>query len=194
MLNNPSSFCRTRIDGDFLMRQVIALLVSAFTLASCAASVEHPGSVPSTIMIPAESSRTIALSVTGSDTAVHSADWEPFKGEWRAAMASAVVAKGAKFVAQEGLPQAMEEPGTWVVVDINDYRYLTPGARFGFGVMTGNAFIDSRVRFFDLGNGRLIAEQPYNTSSSAWEGIFSAMTDKQVRAICDEVVATINPR
>lgn len=88
----------------------------------------------------------------------------------------------------------MEESGTWVVVDINDYRYLTPGARFGFGVMTGNAFIDSRVQFIDLDTGRLIAEQLYNTSSSAWEGIFSAMTDKQVRAICNEVVTTINPR
>jgi hypothetical protein len=177
-----------------MKNRIVVLLLSIGALSGCAASVDHPTSDTSSIRIPPASSRTIVMSMTGSETALHSADWEPFKGEWRAAMASAVAAKGAKFGAQEGPPRATGEPGTWVVVDVRDYRYLTPGARFGFGIMTGNAYIDSTVQFVDLETGTLIEDRAYNTSSSAWQGIFSAMTDKQVRAICDEVVATIDPR
>jgi hypothetical protein len=28
----------------------------------------------------------------------------------------------------------------------------------------------------------------YDTSSTAWQGVFSAMTDKQVQAICKQIV------
>ncbi len=134
------------------------------------------------------------MNVTGSEVATSSADWEPFKGEWRAAMAAAAAARHASFSAQEGDPRPTGEPGTLVVVQVDDYRYLTPAARFGFGIMTGNAYIDSRVRMLDLENGTLLSEESYNTSSTAWQGVFSAMTDKQIRAVCDEVVAQIDPR
>jgi hypothetical protein len=56
--------------------------------------------------------------------------------------------------------------------------------------MTGNAFVDSKVRFIDLKDGRVWGEQPYNTKSTAWEGVFSAMTAKQVGAICKKMVDT----
>jgi hypothetical protein len=134
------------------------------------------------------------MNVTGSETSSHSADWEPFKGEWRAAMAAAAAAKGATYSAQEGVPRPQAEPGTLVIVEVNDYRYLSSGARFGFGVMTGNAYIDTTVRFLDLDTGAEFGKRIYNTSSSAWQGIFSAMTDKQVQAICDEVMIEIDPR
>jgi len=53
--------------------------------------------------------------------------------------------------------------------------------------MTGNAFINSKVQFVDLSNGSALGERSYDTSSTAWQGAFSAMTDKQVRAICKEI-------
>lgn len=165
-------------------------------LSGCAASVERtalPTAAAST-SVPEVSSRKIVLNVTGSEVSTGSADWEPFKGEWRAGMAAAAAARHASFSAQEGDPHPTGEPGTLVVVYIDDYRYLTPAARFGFGFMTGNAYIDSKVRILDLENGESFGEESYNTSSSAWQGVFSAMTDKQIRAICDEVVAQINPR
>ena len=37
--------------------------------------------------------------------------------------------------------------------DVNDYRYLSSGARFGFGVMTGNAYVDADIRLRDLKTG-----------------------------------------
>ena len=37
-------------------------------------------------------------------------------------------------------------------------------------------------------------EQTYNTSSSAWEGVFSAMTNRQVDAIAADVVRQVKGR
>jgi len=56
------------------------------------------------------------------------------------------------------------------------------------------AMLSSRpkVSFRDLKTGEVWGEQSYDTSSTAWEGIFSAMTDKQVRAICKEITAELS--
>ena len=164
-------------------------------LAGCAATVQRaPADAGAAVRVPAQSSKNIVLNVTGSPAAVQSKDWEAFKGEWRSALGGAATAAGARFSAQDGAPRPMAEPGTLVVVDVADYRYLTPGARFGLGIMTGNAYIDTKVRFVDLRTGAPLGERAYNTSSSAWQGVFSAMTDKQVQAISKEIVSEINPR
>jgi hypothetical protein len=98
---------------------------------------------------------------------------------------------GASFSAQEGEPHASGQPGTLVAIYVNDYRYISPGARYGFGIMTGNAFVDAKAKFSDLGSGRALGERSYNTSSSAWQGVFSPMTAKQIEAICKEIVGEI---
>jgi hypothetical protein len=78
------------------------------------------------------------------------------------------------------------------VVKVDDYRYLSTGARYGFGVFAGNAFINADAQFRDLQSGRTLGTRKYNTSSSAWQGIFSAMTSKQVEAICNQIVSDIS--
>lgn len=177
------------------MKQVTAVATIAMALlAGCAATVQRGAVSEAPIQIPAEASKNVVLNMTGSGVATNSADWEPFKGEWRSAMAAAAAARGATFATQEGAPRAAGEPGTLVVVEVNDYRYLSPGARYGLGVMTGNAFIDSEVRFADLRTGTTLGRRSYDTSSSAWQGVFSPMTGKQVEAISQEVIAEINPR
>jgi hypothetical protein len=171
------------------------ILASAFELSACAATVRQNAVVNAVpLTVPAASSRNIVLNMAGSSVATESEDWEPFKGEWRSVMAAAAKARGANFGSQDGPPHATAEPGTLVVVDVKDYRYLSPGARIGFGVMTGNAYVDANVRFMDLQSGAPWGGRMYNTSSTAWQGIFAAMTAKQVRALSDQIVAEINPR
>ena len=48
--------------------------------------------------------------------------------------------------------------------------------------MTGNAFIKSKVQFRDLVTGDVLGKRSYDTTSTAWQGVFSAMTEKQVQA------------
>jgi hypothetical protein len=84
-------------------------------------------------------------------------------------------------------PRPFGEAGTMLAVHVNDYRMVGIGARLFFGVMTGNAYIDAKIRFSDLQTGKPFGEQDYNTSSSAWEGVFGKMTLQQVDAIAGGV-------
>jgi hypothetical protein len=175
------------------INRIAALLALGLALTGCAATVVNaPQAAP--LRISADGGKAIVMNVTGSKVATESKDWEQLKGEWRAAMKTAATGIGASFSAQEGEPKPTGEAGTLVVVDIADYRYLSPGARYGFGIMTGNAFIKSKVQFRDLAAGDVFGERTYDTTSTAWQGIFSAMTEKQVQAICTQVVAEISRR
>lgn len=176
-----------------VMKRILALLAVGLALTGCAASVtKSPNEAP--VRVGPNSAKSIVLNVTGSKVSTESTDWEQLKGEWRGAMKSEAARVGASFVPQEGDPKPTGEPGTLVVVDIADYRYLSPGARYGFGIMTGNAFIKSKVQFRDLVTGDVLGERSYDTTSTAWQGVFSAMTEKQVQAICKQIVDEVAHR
>lgn len=77
---------------------------------------------------------------------------------------------------------------------VNELRYLTPGARDGFGTMTGNAFVDADSEFVDLPARRSLGKRKHSTSSTAWQGIFPAMTDEQVATISTGIVQELERR
>ncbi len=79
-----------------------------------------------------------------------------------------------------------------VVVNVADYRDVSIGARVRLGIRTGNAFINAQVAFRDLKTGDTWATQGYDTKSSAWHGVAAAMTTKQVRAMCHEIVGEVS--
>ncbi len=166
-----------------------ALLAFVVLLTGCAASVQRPATAEAPLNLPAAAKSRIVLTVRGSEAAAKSADWELMRAEWRTAMSTAAAAKGMAFAWQEG--EARGGEGTAVTVRINDYRYLSTGARYGLGVMTGNAYLDTDVSFTDLKSGRAAGTRKYNTSSSAWQGVFSAMTSKQVEGICAAIVEDV---
>ena len=163
------------------------ILALAVAMAGCAASVTRPTNDVKPLLNTATPT-SVALHITGSPTIQASADWQTFRAEWRAAFASAAAKAGLQFTYLEA--DSGDQPAGTVLarVVVNDYRYLTPGGRFGFGIMTGNAFIDANAEFFEFPGKRSIGMRKYSTSSTAWQGVFSAMTDKQVLAISDEMI------
>ena len=172
----------------------VAFIVLAFALAGCAATVQRQGGSEARLALPASASAKLVFSVEGSGVAAASKDWEPFVGEWRKAMSAAAASSGVAFTFQEGPVQPGPEAATLVILKVNDYRYVSPAARYAFGVMTGNAFIDADATFFELPGKKPVGARKYNTSSSAWQGVFSAMTDKQVLGICTEIVREVTGR
>jgi hypothetical protein len=76
---------------------------------------------------------------------------------------------------------------TLLLVTVADYRIVGIGARIWFGIMTGNAFIDARIRFASLRDGTTFGEQQYNTTSSAGGGVFAKVTPQQVDTIASNV-------
>jgi hypothetical protein len=163
-------------------------------LAGCAATVQAPSAGPK-LTVSAAAAKQLVLVVDGSKVAKESKDWEAFRGEWRIAIEAA--AKEAGITAQfrdTVTAAATQQPAVLAVVNINDYRYITQGARFAVGIMTGNAFVDAEVSFSELPGNVSAGTRKYNTASSAGQGIFAAMTEKQIKAICDAIVKEVAQR
>jgi hypothetical protein len=186
------------------VRLTTLLAVSALTLGGCAATVERTAPASSTaaaapsqqqqppMKIPAEAGKRLVLNMQlDSKHAATDTGWPDFKKEWIDITQEQATGKGIAFTTQDGQAKASGEQGTLVVVHINDYRYVSIAKRMMLGIMSGNAYIDSKVEFRDLATGKLYGERAYNTSSSAWGGVFSAMTPKQIYALADEIIGEI---
>jgi hypothetical protein len=172
----------------FMPKNILMLASLAILVAGCASTVQKSGqSAP--MAVGAAAGKSIVLNVTGSTTSTTAEDWNDFKGLWREACRKDAAAAGAVFSMQDGEPKPTGDAGTLVVVDVADYRYISNGARIMLGVMTGNAYINAQVTFRDLKSGDVRASETYDTKSSAWGGVFAAMTTKQVSAMCHELVA-----
>jgi hypothetical protein len=190
------------------MRNIIftLALVTGIFMGGCATkSPDSPNSTATTkpaesaartttpVVVPAASAKKVVMSMTGPKTVVEAKDWADFKREWRETFADYAKAAGIEFgfVEGEAKPQALD--GTILQVNVADYRLVGIGARLFFGVMTGNAFIDAKVKFMNLRDGAPFGEQQYNTTSSAWSGIFAKVTPQQVDAIGAEVFRDLKP-
>ena len=164
-------------------------------LAGCAANVVRGGDASAAKMaIPAQSKARLVMNVGGVPQATASRDWEAFRAEWRSAFKAEADAAGIAFVWQDGPPKPLGQAGTLLAVHVDDYRYLSPGARYGLGVMTGNAYVNAKLRYLSLADGRPFGEETVNTSSSAWQGIFSAMTEKQIQAIAKDAIQELRQK
>ena len=136
---------------------------------------------------PPASTKRLVLNMTGPATVTQSKDWPAFQEEWRATFADHAKEAGVAFDVQKGDARSIGEAGTLLQVYVNDYRMIGIGSRIFFGVMTGNAYIDAKADYTDLNDGKVFGERTYNTTSSAWGGVFAKMTPQQVDAIASRV-------
>jgi hypothetical protein len=164
----------------------LAILL-AFMVAGCASTVQKSASTP-VLVLDGTAGKAIVLNLTGSTVSTTAKDWNDFRGLWNDPCTKEAGAAGDSFSLQQGEPKATGEAGTLVVVDVEDYHYVSTGARVMLGVMTGNAYIKAHVSFRDLATGGVRKTTDYDTTSSAWSGIFAGMTTKQVAAMCHEIV------
>ena len=190
----------------------LATLIALALLTGCASTGQTSSAPPTTaaagqpttvavvtapaqpLRVPAASAKKVVLNMTGPAAVTQAKDWSAFKEEWRTTFADHAKASGVAFDIQRGEAKAGAEAGTLLNVYVNDYRQVGIGARIFLGVMTGNAYIDGKVAFSDLTNGARFGEQSYNTTSSAWSGVFGKMTPQQVDAIATEVFASLKTR
>lgn len=166
--------------------RALAIAVFMVALTACSATVKRD-SADNAIEIPQSAASKLVLNISGSKEATGEDDWQGFRQEWVENFTEQAALSNVPFEMQEGPAKATGENGVLLSVFIQDYRFLRPGTRYAVGVMAGNAFIESKLTFTDLKTGESFGSQVANTSSSAWEGIFSAMTNKQVEAIAVDV-------
>lgn len=179
------------------MRNVLAVcLSSTLVLAGCAtapgdsstsATAAPPPRIAPPVAIPPAAARKVLLAMTGPKHVVEARDWGEFKREWRETFADHAREAGIAYTFSDSEPKPTGEDGTLLLVDVADYRIVGIGSRIMFGIMTGNAFIDARIRFVSLRDGATFGEQQYNTISSAGSGIFARVTPQQVNQIAGNV-------
>jgi hypothetical protein len=160
---------------------------------SGSAATEATPRIATPVTVPAASTRKVVMSMTGSKQVVEAKDWADFKREWRDTFADHAKAAGIEFVFVDGEARPQAQDGTLLLVDVADYRMVGIGARIMLGIMTGNAYIDAKVKFANLRDGAAFGEQQYNTASSAASGIFAKMTPQQVDTIGTEVFRDLKP-
>ncbi|HEY0747615.1 MAG TPA: hypothetical protein VGD63_13005 [Steroidobacteraceae bacterium] len=178
-----------------MYRRYVFLAVLGTALAGCAASGgQRDTSSPATVAAvqprlttPPASAKRLVLNMSGPAIVTQAKDWPAFQEEWRATFADHAKEAGVAFEVQKGEAQSTGETGTLLQVYVNDYRMVGIGARIFLGVMTGNAYIDAKASYTDLNDGKLFGERAYNTTSSAWGGVFAKMTPQQVDAIASLV-------
>jgi hypothetical protein len=151
-----------------------------------AAAAPVTASLPPLTM-PSASTKRLILNMTGPAAVTQAKDWPAFQEEWRATFVDHAKAAGVAFDVQKGDARSIGETGRLLQVYVNDYHMVGIGSRIFFGVMTGNAYIDAKASFTDLNDGKEFGERAYNTSSSAWGGVFAKMTPQQVDFIASQV-------
>jgi hypothetical protein len=173
-------------------RRLLGLLSLVLLLGGCASTVRKQDASPPVPVGIKAPGKNVVLNLTGNNETTSAKDWTGFKGIWNDECSDEFHDAQAQFSMQEGAPQPTGTGGDLVVVNIVDYRYVSIGARVAFGIMTGNAFINAQVGFRDLRTGETWTTKTYDTKSSAWNGVFAAMTTKQVRAICHEILGEVS--
>jgi hypothetical protein len=199
------------------LRAALALAIVVPIVAGCAATVDRgqsPTAAPSatssatpsatgappaaptvaaqpSMKIPAASAKRVVLNMQLDAKHPKDSGWNEFKKEWNDIGKEQVTAKKMAFVTQEGDAKPTGEDGTLVVVKVSDYKVVSQTARIFLGIMTGNSYINAKVEFRDLKTGALRGERNYDTTSSAWQGVFAPTTYKQIYALVDQIVDEI---
>nr|WP_315243227.1 DUF4410 domain-containing protein [uncultured Albidiferax sp.] len=175
------------------MNRALRLLSLALVIAltGCAASVNRSGTQEAPLQTTATAPTKLVMTVSGSPAMEASDDWVAFCEEWQTSMTAATSAAQLGFAYTGSKNVNMADAATLVQVKVNDFRYVSQAKRYGLGVMTGNAFMDVDVDFIDLPSAQKLGARKFTTSSSAWQGVFSAMTPKQVEAVSAEIVRTV---
>lgn len=166
---------------------VLVLVVSTL-VAGCAATVTRDAPATGTTLVSPAAANTVVLEIAGAGNVGASEDWSAFLEEWQTSMSAAATSKGMNFTLAKPGAAAPAGPAVLVKMKVNDYRYVTQAKRYAIGVLAGNAFMDLAVEFIELPQSKTVGTRKFKTSSSAWQGIFSAMTPKQVEVVSSEII------
>lgn len=165
---------------------LLVIAACATVLGGCAATVQGTGE-RSAIPVPARATERIGYQIAGTPAMGKESDFARMRDELDRAMKARIGAAGRTV-------GAADKPGVRLKLTVADYRYVSAGARYGLGVMTGNAFLKGTIEAFDATTDRKLGERDFNTSSSAWQGVFSAMTPAQCDAVANEALALVGVR
>ena len=174
-------------------RSLLPLLAVIF-LGGCAATVNRTADDAARISSSPDAAKHIVLTLSGTNGTESSPDWNAFTEAWQTSMTEAASAAGASFNLASGADPLPTGVATLVKIKVNDFRYVSQAKRYAIGVLSGNAYMDLDVEFVETPSNKNLGTRKYSTSSSAWHGVFSAMTPKQVEAVAQNIVKEVTQK
>jgi hypothetical protein len=176
----------------------IVLAASIVSLVGCAATVRQTegassASSPTVASAPRTQSPSGALAavLTASAAMRSGSDWSDFQSEWQTALSAAAAAAKMSFVFAKDEASVPANASILVRVNVNDFKFVSTGKKLMLGILAGNASMDVDVMYVELPSKKQFGAKKFNTTSTAWEGIFSAVTPKQVQAVSDTIVKEV---
>lgn len=169
------------------------ILISAFALTGCAATVNSYTDA-SKIEVPQAAAKKVTLRLTGTPEIQVSNRWQKFSDEWYWKMQYEAESRNIPYTFAAKDSDIGDEPGTLVRINVKDFRYISQVERYFLGIVLGNAYMDIDVEYVELPSKRLIATKKFNTTTTAWEGVYSAATPKQVVAVIQVILNDIQGR
>jgi len=169
------------------------LLTLGLLLTGCSATVQRDASTAPLQVQPASTQRVV-LSVTASPALLASNGWADLLQEWKNSMEWAANNAKVAYTFHDGSQAPAAQPATWVKVQVNDFRFVSTAKRWMVGVFSGNAFVDSDVSFVDLQQGRDLGTRKFSSTSSALQGVFAPMTERQLEVISTAIVKDVTGR
>lgn len=126
-----------------------------------------------------------------------SKDWERFRTEWNNAITASASSRGLEVISNASSISDLKA-AVLAVVTINDFRYISQERYYWVGVMSGSPYIDADVDFYKLPDKTLLIRRQYKATAQSHaicspDGIctFPPMTEKQIKLICDAIVAEL---
>lgn len=168
----------------------IFLLIAAL-LSGCAATVQRDASSTPKKEVSSAAAKMLVLEVSGAPNIATGGDWDALLEEWQTSMSAAAASKGVDFRMVKPGTAVVSGPAVLLKMKVNDFKYVSQAKRYAVGVFAGNAFMDLEVDFVELPQKKTFATRKFQTSSSAWQGVFSAMTPKQVEAVSHDIVGEV---
>lgn len=114
--------------------------VAISLLSGCAASVKSGGSPM--LPIQATAKQNLRVNFEGNSKVQQNEDWPLLKQEWKEALHAEASAEGYR-LAESQLLSLDGKDGVGIKINVSNFRYITPGARYGAGIMVGNAWVNS---------------------------------------------------
>lgn len=177
----------------------MCLILALGVLAGCAATVNRSEPTSqgalregqSNINISQIASKTILLKVDAPSKLKADENWLAFLEEWETSMTAITSESQTSFKMLKGDEILPSDPAALVKIWVNDFKYVSQVKRYMIGILAGNASMNIDVEYFEMPGLKPLGQINFNTTSSAGQGVFSAMTPKQVNAVSIEIVGAI---
>ncbi|BCK87255.1 hypothetical protein MIZ01_1027 [Sideroxyarcus emersonii] len=177
--------------------KAVSIALESVSRAGCESDFQTSPCNGPRINVEPGTAKHLVFVVQGSNQS-KAKDWERFRTEWNNTIAASAASRGLEVSISDSSATASLQSAVLAVVTINDFRYISQERYYWVGVMSGSPYIDADVDFYKLPDKTLLIRRQYKATAQSYAtcspgGIctFPPMTEKQIKIICDAIVAEL---